>query len=56
MGEAISVGFLSSLYQFQSVVLAMGATAVASITVSLYTIYQSNPNYDLSQWGASLSS
>jgi FtsH-binding integral membrane protein len=56
VGEAISVGFLSSLYHFRSVVMAMGATAMASITVSMYTIMQNNPDRDLSQWGASLSS
>mmetsp|Transcript_42223 Transcript_42223/g.101611 ORF Transcript_42223/g.101611 Transcript_42223/m.101611 type:complete len:461 (+) Transcript_42223:12-1394(+) len=56
IGEAISVGCVSSLYDFKSVVLAMGATAVATITVSAYTIFQSNPKYDLSQWGATLSS
>jgi FtsH-binding integral membrane protein len=56
VGEAISVGFLSSFYKFQSVVTAMGATAIASISVSAYTILQSNPNRDLSQMGASLSS
>ena len=56
IGEAISVGCVSSLYDFKSVVLAMGATAVATITVSAYTILQSNPKYDLSQWGTTLSS
>jgi FtsH-binding integral membrane protein len=56
LGESISVGFLSSFYHFRSVVMAMGATALASITVSMYTILQSNPDRDLSQWGASLSS
>lgn len=56
LGEAISVGFLSSFYQFRSVVTAMGATAVATIAVSIYTILQTNPNRDLSQVGASLSS
>ena len=56
IGEAISVGCVSSLYDFKSVVLAMGATAVATITVSAYTIFQSNPKYDLSQWGTTLSS
>lgn len=56
LGEALSVGFLSSFYKFRSVVTAMGATAVASLAVSLYTIHQKNPNRDLSQIGASLSS
>jgi len=56
VGEAISVGFISSFYKFRSVVTAMGATAAASLAVSLYTISQKNPNLDLSQIGASLSS
>lgn len=56
IGEAISVGCVSSLYDIKSVVLAMCATAVATVTVSAYTILQSNPKYDLSQWGATLSS
>jgi FtsH-binding integral membrane protein len=55
-GEAISVGFLSSFYQFQSVVLAMGSTALAAVTVSAYTILNTNAKYDLSQWGQGLSS
>jgi hypothetical protein len=55
-GEALSVGFISSFYKFRTVVTAMGATAVATLAVSLYTIKQNNPNRDLSQIGASLSS
>jgi protein lifeguard len=56
VGEALTVGFISSFYKFQSVAMAMGATALATITVSAYTILQRNPNRDLSQWGAGLSS
>lgn len=56
IGEAISIGFLSSLYKFRSVVTAMGVTAAASLAVSIYTISQSNPNRDLTQIGASLAS
>jgi len=55
-GEALSVGFISSFYKFQVVVTAMGATAAATLAVSLYTLRQNNPNRDLSQMGASLSS
>jgi len=55
-GEAISIGAISSLYQLRSVITAMGATALATVTVSMYTINQKNPKYDLSQWGATLSS
>lgn len=56
VGEATSVGFISSFYKFQSVMAAMGATALATSAVSLYTVSQKNPKYDLSQWGAGLSS
>ena len=56
IGQATSIGALSSLYKLKSVVTAMGATALAATTVSLYTISQSNSKYDLSQWGATLSS
>ena len=56
VGEAISVGFLSSFYKFRTVVTAMGATAAATFAVSLYAISQKNPNRDLSQIGTSLSS
>lgn len=56
LGEAVSIGAISSLYKLRSVVTAMGATALATVTVSMYTILQQNPKYDLSQWGATLSS
>mmetsp|Transcript_23606 Transcript_23606/g.33116 ORF Transcript_23606/g.33116 Transcript_23606/m.33116 type:complete len:334 (+) Transcript_23606:262-1263(+) len=56
VGESISVGFISSFYKFQSVLSAMLATALATVTVSAYTIMQKNPKYDLSQWGMTLSS
>lgn len=56
LGESVSVGFLTSFFKFQSVVISMGATAVATITVSALTILQKNPKYDLSQWGNTLSS
>jgi FtsH-binding integral membrane protein len=56
IGEAISVGFISSFYKFQTVVSAMLATTAATTGVSLYTILQKNAKYDLSQWGAGLSS
>ena len=55
-GEALSVGFLSSFYKFRSVLSAMLATTLATTSISLYTILQKNPKYDLSQWGAGLSS
>ena len=56
LGEALSVGLVSSFYKFESVVSAMLATAVATVSVSVYTTKQKNPKYDLSQWGATLSS
>jgi len=56
VGEAISVGFISSFYKFHSVVSAMVATAVASLSVTMYTLMQKNPKYDLSQWGSGLAS
>jgi FtsH-binding integral membrane protein len=56
LGEALSVGFISSYYKFRSVVAALIATAAAATSVSLYTVTQKNPKYDLSQWGAGLSS
>ena len=56
IGEAISVGFISSFYKFQTVVTAMLATTAATTGVSLYTMLQQDPKYDLSQWGAGLSS
>ena len=56
VGEALSVGFVSSLYKFSSVVSAMLATFLATVTVSVYVVKQKNPKYDLSQWGATLTS
>lgn len=56
IGEAISVGFITSFYQFRSVLSAMFATAASATAVSVYTATQKNPKYDLSQWGAGLSS
>lgn len=56
LGEAVSVGFVSSFYVYKSVLSAMLATAVATIAVSLYTGLQKNSKYDLTQWGAGLSS
>jgi protein lifeguard len=56
LGEAISAGFISSVYKAKSVFCASLATAVATTSISLYTAYQKNPKYDLSQWGSMLSS
>mmetsp|Transcript_8671 Transcript_8671/g.11483 ORF Transcript_8671/g.11483 Transcript_8671/m.11483 type:complete len:331 (+) Transcript_8671:181-1173(+) len=56
VGEAVSVGFLTSFFKFQSVITAMMTTAGATGAVSLYTILNRNSKYDLSQWGAGLAS
>lgn len=56
LGEAISVGFVSSFYKYRSVLSAMLATVAATASVSLYTALQKNSKHDLSQWGAGLSS
>jgi FtsH-binding integral membrane protein len=56
LGEAVCVGFISSFYHFRSVVSAMLATALATMGVSIYTVFCIDDKYDLSQWGASLAS
>lgn len=56
LGESIVVGFISSQYIWSSVVTAMSVTAIATLAISAYTIWNPNPTYDLSQWGAGLSS
>jgi protein lifeguard len=56
IGEAISVGFVSSFYNFRSVAMTMMVTALATTSISVYTVRQRNSKYDLSQWGATLSS
>jgi FtsH-binding integral membrane protein len=56
IGEAISVGCITSLYKFNTVTSAMGVTALSALVISLYTIKQKDSRYDLSQWGAGLSS
>ncbi|KAL7543128.1 hypothetical protein ACHAXR_012426 [Thalassiosira sp. AJA248-18] len=54
IGESIAVGFISSVYAYSSVIKAMVATATATLSVTLYTLLQKNPKYDLSQWGRGL--
>jgi FtsH-binding integral membrane protein len=56
LGESLAVGCITTLYAFRSVVAAMGVTALSAMGISLYTIRQKDPRYDLSQWGAGLSS
>ena len=55
VGEAVAVGFMSSFFKFESVIMSMGATALATLSVSMYTVLQKNPNRDLSQLGKTLS-
>ncbi len=55
IGESIAVGFISSIYAYGSVTKAVVATGAATLSVTLYTLLQKNPQYDLSQWGQALS-
>eukprot|EP00581_Thalassiosira_minuscula_P005104 CAMPEP_0183747988 /NCGR_PEP_ID=MMETSP0737-20130205/67541_1 /TAXON_ID=385413 /ORGANISM="Thalassiosira miniscula, Strain CCMP1093" /LENGTH=294 /DNA_ID=CAMNT_0025983705 /DNA_START=249 /DNA_END=1136 /DNA_ORIENTATION=- len=54
VGESIEVGSISSIYAYSSVIKAVIATATTTLSVTLYTILQKNPKYDLSQWGRAL--
>eukprot|EP00578_Thalassiosira_sp_NH16_P027984 CAMPEP_0181088236 /NCGR_PEP_ID=MMETSP1071-20121207/6679_1 /TAXON_ID=35127 /ORGANISM="Thalassiosira sp., Strain NH16" /LENGTH=355 /DNA_ID=CAMNT_0023170139 /DNA_START=14 /DNA_END=1081 /DNA_ORIENTATION=- len=54
-GQSIAVGFISSIYAYSSVIKAMVVTATTTLSVTLYTLLQKNPKYDLSQWGRALS-
>ena len=54
MGECIAVGFISSFFSVRTVLNAMMSTAVATLTVTMYTFLNPNPKYDLSQWGSGL--
>ena len=56
LGEAVSVGFITSFFKFHSVVKTMGITGLATAVVGLYTILNKNPKRDLSQWGHTISS
>ena len=55
IGQSIAVGFISSAYAYSSVIKAMVTTAAATLSVTIYTLVQKNPKYDLSQWGRALS-
>jgi len=55
-GEAFSVGWISSFYHPRTVISAMVVTSISTGVITLYTLLQRNPKYDLSQWGAGLSS
>lgn len=54
-GESIAVGFISSIYNYATVMKAMVWTGMCTFSVTAYTILQKNPKYDLSQWGRALS-
>lgn len=56
IAEGLMIGFLSSLYRPQTVLSAMASTAIATISITLYTFLNKSPKYDLSQWGAGISS
>lgn len=54
IGQAIPIGFISSLYAHSTVIKAMSTTATVTGGITIYTMLQKNPRYDLSQWGRSL--
>eukprot|EP00574_Skeletonema_japonicum_P013024 CAMPEP_0201716768 /NCGR_PEP_ID=MMETSP0593-20130828/2660_1 /ASSEMBLY_ACC=CAM_ASM_000672 /TAXON_ID=267983 /ORGANISM="Skeletonema japonicum, Strain CCMP2506" /LENGTH=338 /DNA_ID=CAMNT_0048206641 /DNA_START=20 /DNA_END=1036 /DNA_ORIENTATION=- len=54
-GESIAVGFISSIYNYSTVLKAMVWTGMCTFSVTAYTMLQKNPKYDLSQWGRALS-
>jgi len=54
--EAFLVGLITAMYSSDTVLNAFLVTAAATLGISIYTIRQKNPKYDLSQWGAGLSS
>mmetsp|Transcript_3161 Transcript_3161/g.5878 ORF Transcript_3161/g.5878 Transcript_3161/m.5878 type:complete len:392 (+) Transcript_3161:68-1243(+) len=56
ISEAIVVGLISSFYKSKTVMSAVLSTAVATMSVTMYTLLNKNSKRDLSQWGASLSS
>jgi FtsH-binding integral membrane protein len=56
VSEAIIVGFISSFYKSKTVMSAALSTAVATMSVTMYTLLNKDSKRDLSQWGAGLSS
>jgi FtsH-binding integral membrane protein len=54
-GESIAVGFISSVYNYNTVLKAVLGTGISTLSVTAYTLLQKNPKYDLSQWGRALS-
>ena len=55
LGESVAVGFISSIFAYSTVIKAALTTALATGSVTAYTLLQKNPQYDLSQWGRALS-
>lgn len=53
-GESIAVGFITSMYNYNTVLKAMLGTSISTLSVTAYTFLQKNPKYDLTQWGRSL--
>ena len=56
IAEAIVVGFISSFYKSKTVMSAAMSTAVATMSVTMYTLLNKDSKRDLSQWGMGLSS
>ncbi len=56
VAEAIIVGIISSFYKSKTVMSAALSTAVATMSVTMYTIWNKDSKRDLSQWGAGISS
>jgi FtsH-binding integral membrane protein len=56
VSEAIVVGMISSFYKSKTVMSAALSTAVATMSVTMYTVFNRDSKRDLSQWGAGLSS
>ena len=54
IGQSVAVGFVASVYAYSTVIKAMVATGTTTLAVTIYTLLQKNPKYDLSQWGRAL--
>ena len=56
IAESIVVGIIASFYSMRAVILSLSTTAVTTGIITVYTLLQKNPKYDLTQWGSSLAS
>jgi protein lifeguard len=54
LGEAVSVGFVSSFYEVRSVITTMVVTALTTSSLSIYIARQRH--VDTTQWGSTISS